>query len=427
MRNSTTAKFYELVSQQGKNPTVTPGSSPQAVQFLLNNIPTGKEGKFWYYAMAVVLKVVVSINQPAEAGTALTAGQLWKVIQSVNLQCPILGQLATHQNTRGVTLGTIMQYFGFGFTRLPLQPVIGAATDTTVTLYYRFPLSYEFLRKPIETAPWGGFLEGGTFEVKLDTSTVLDADSDGALLTSANFRSWLEMLPAPEACIHTPVHWREHQVPGNSTKHIIQDFGSSDGLNGLDQSKGVGLAALFYLMNPDGVGMAGNTTADNIQSYDIPWRDQDRIDVPDAPFANLQAMLGNNRLGSADTAATAFGEGGNGGFPYSDNAATITNLNDETALVFPNVSCGRDLETSKLQTVAGAKELNYTYGSDGIPSGTNRYLGLYFPVFDQQFMQILAQRIAPGKERALVAKTLNKQRGGIHGVGKLAYTRAKVK
>lgn len=424
MRNHTTAKFYELVSQQGKNPTVTPGSSAQAVQFLLNNIPTGKEGKFWYYAMSVVLKVVVAINQPSSGGTALSAGQLWQVIQSCNLQCPLLGQLFTHQNTRGVTLGTIMQYFGLGFNRFPLQPVIGAATDTTVTLYYRLPLSYEFLKKPHETAPWGGFLEGGTFEVKLDTSTVLDAASDGATLTSANFRAWLEMIPAPEAVIHTPVHWREHQVPGNSTKQIIQDFGSSDGLNGLDQSKGVGLAFLGYLMNPTGVGMAGSTTADNISSYDIPWRDQDRVDVPDAPFANMMAMMGNNRLVPSNT--TLFGGNGQGGMPYSDDADTITNLNDETALIFPNVSCGRDLETSKLQTVAGAKELNYTFGDDGIPSGINRYLGLYFPVFNQQFMQILAQRIAPGKERALVAKTLNKQRGGIHGVGKLAYTRAKV-
>jgi len=424
MRNHTTAKFYELVSQQGKNPVVTPGSSPQAVQFLLNNIPTGKEGKFWYYAMSVILKVVVAINQPGSGGAALTDDQLWKVIQSVNLQCPILGQLATHQNTRGSVLGLIMQYFGFGFTRLPLQPVIGAATDTTVTLYYRLPLSYEFLRKPHETAPWGGFLEGGTFEVKLDVATVLDADSTGATLTSANFRAWLEMIPAPEAVLHTPVHWREHQVPGNSTKHIIQDFGSSDGLNGLDQSKGVGLAHLSYLMNPTGAGLAGSTTADNIISYDIPWRDQDRVDVPDAPFANLQAMLGANRINPSNT--TLFGGGGQGGYPYSDSAATIGNLNAASAFVFPNVSCGRDTETSKLQTVAGAKEINYTFGSGGTPSGINRYLGLYFPVFDQQFMQILAQRIAPGKERDLVAKTLNKQVGGIHGVGKLAYTRAKV-
>ena len=428
MRNHTTPKLYELVSQQGKNPSVTPGTAPQSVQFLMNNIPTQKEGKFWYYVTALLLKVVVRIDQPTSMGSAITADKLWKIVQSVQVQCPILGQLFTHQNTRGAVLGNLIQYMGYGYNRSPLQEEIpGANGDTDVTLYFRIPFAYEFLCKPHETSPWGGFLEGGTFEVKIDVESVLDADSTGAVIqTPCNLRAWLELIPSPEAVIHTPVHWREHMTPGNSTRHVIQDIGSPDGLQGIDMSKGCGLGSLLYLMNPTGLGLSGSTTADNIASYDIPWRDQDRVDIPDGPFASLIAMMGNNRGAPADSVSAVFGASPNGGFPYSLAGQVQGNFNDIASMVFPLVTPGRDLETSKLQTVAGPKESNYTYGSGGIPSGINRFLGLYFPVFDEQFMRGLAARIAPAKEGELVAKTLNKQTGGVHGVGKLAYVRAKV-
>ncbi len=427
MRNHTTPKLYELVSQQGKNPAITPGNSPQSVQFLLNNMPTSKEGKFWYYVTALCFKLVVNINQPGSGGAVLTADKLWKIVQSVQVQCPLLGQLYTHQNTRGTVLGNIMQYMGAGYNRAPIVKQIGATTDTEVTLYFRVPFAYELLCKPHETSPWAGFLEGGTLEIKIDTNNVLGADSTGAVITTpCNLRAWIEVIPSPESVIHTPVHFREHLTPGNSTRHIIQDMGSPDGLQGIDMSKGVGLAALMYLMNPTGLGLAGSTTADNIVSYDIPWRDQDRVDIPDGPFESLIAQMGNNRQAPGDSASNVFGASPNGGFPYSLAGDVQGSLNDISAMFFPLVMPGRDTETSKLQTVAGPKESNYTYGDGGIPSGINRFVGLYFPVFDEQFIRGLAARIAPTKEGEITAKTLNKQTGGIHGVGKLAYVRAKV-
>jgi hypothetical protein len=94
-------------------------------------------------------------------------------------------------------------------------------------------------------------------------------------------------------------------------------------------------------------------------------------------------------------------------------------------MIIPMIAPGRDTETSKLQTVAGAKDLNFTYQST--PSGSSRFLGCYYPQFDEQFAQSLAAKIAPGSAGQLVAKTLNKQAGGTPGVGKLAYTRLKVK
>lgn len=428
MRNHTTPKLYELVSQQGKNPNVTPGTAPQSVQFLMQNLPTSKEGKFWYYVTSLCIKLVVTINQPAEGGAAITSDQLWQIVQSVQVQCPILGQTYTHQNTPGALLGNIMQYMGLSYNRAPVAETIPAADgNTTVTLYYRIPYAFEFLVKPHETSPWAGFFEGGTVEVKIDVTSVLGGISTGATVTTpCNLRCWIEVIPSPEACIHVPFNFRLHQTPGNSTRQVIQDMGSPDGLQGIDMSKGVGLAALLYLMNPTGLGIGGNTTADNIVSYDIPWRDQDRVDIPDGPFMSLIAQMGNNRQAPADSASAAFGASPNGGFPYSFAGQVQGNLNDESAMFFPLVTPGRDQETSKLQTVMGPKESNYTYGDDGIPSGINKFLGLYFATFDEQFLHGLAARIAPAKAGEIVAKTLQKQNGGKWGVGKLAYVRAKI-
>lgn len=419
MRNHTTPKIHELVSTAGKNPTVTPGASAQTATFLMNNIPTGKSGKFWYYVTALNLKVVTVVDQPAAGGTAINPDKLWKVLQSVQVQCPILGQLFSHANTRGAVLGNIIQNFGFGYNAVHTRAQIAAADgDTTVTLYYRIPFAYEFLRKPHETSPWGGFLEGGTFEVKFDVSTALDGDSTGAVTkATTSFRAWLELIPAPEAVIHTPIHWREHITPGSSTRHVIQDMGSPDGLQGVDQSKGVGLAALAVLTDATGMGLLGQDGADNITGYDIPWRDQARIDAPDAPFLAMIAHMGNNRKSRNGTHDGS-------GFPYTIASTPNGDLNDAQALVYPLVVPGRDLETSKLQTVAGAKEINFSYTAT--PSGSNRILGCYFPVFEESFMAALAARIAPGNKGLLTSKTLNKQSGLVHGVGKGAYVRAKV-
>lgn len=419
MRNHTTPVFHELVAAAGKNPTVTPGTSAQTAIFNLTNIPVGKENKFWYYVTAMILKVVTVVDQPAMGGTAIGADKLWKVVQSVQAQCPLLGQLFSHANTRGSVLGNVIQYLGYGYNATHVRAEVAAADgDTTVTLYYRVPFAYEFLKKPHETSPWGGFLEGGTVEVKFDVSTVLDGDSTGAVTkATTSFRAWLELIPSPEAVIHTPVHWREHILPGSTTRHTIPDLGSPDGLIGIDQTKGVGVAALLYLTDATGIGLSGPDGADNIISYDIPWRDQQRIDAVDASYASLFAMMGHNRTSKVPTHD-------GGGFPYTLAATPNGDLNNAQALIFPFIAPGRDLETSKLQTLHGAKDINVGYTST--PSGSCRLLGCYFPVFDERYMMTLAARIAPGSAGKLAAKTLNKQ-SGVHGVGKLAYVRAKVK
>lgn len=436
MRNHTTPKLWELRSQQGKTPTVTPGAGATDVSFLLTALPTGKDQKFWYYASSVWLEMTANITVPADSDLeSIDPDYLWQILQSVQVQCPLLGALYQHSNTRGAVLGLVIQYVAFGFNALPINDPLPLGATTSVLLIFRIPFTNEYLRKPHETAPWTGFLEGGTIDVKVAPASVISAAGGSTpanvVVNTVKLKCNLEMFPSPEAVIHTPCHWREHITPGGSPKHVITDMGSPDGLQGIDQSKGVGIAGLYMLTGGPESGLALDSTtnhlASNVLAYDFPLRDQTRIDSPEFPYLALYEMMGNNRRPVVLFGGTAVFDGG--GFPYLSRApapnGTSIPFNSPYATVFPLIAPGRDTETSKLQTVAGAKEINFQYTVT--PTESSRFVGQYYPQWDEQFARGLAARINPAGAGDLTAKTLNKQTGGVRGVGKLAYTRTKVK
>jgi hypothetical protein len=423
MRNHTTPLIHELSSTGGgKTPTLTPGSTAANAQFMFSSVPNGVPGKFWYYLMAVCLELKFRITQSGGTGVALNPDVLWQVIQSIQIQCPILGTLYSHQNTRGAVLGNIMQPLGFGYNAQHLRTQVAAANgNTDVTLNVRIPFSFENFRKPHETAPWGGFLEGGTLEFKLAPTTVFATISPGSTVTTpCQVRAWCEFIPSPEAVIHVPFNFREHELPGSTTKHVIQDLGSPDGLQGTNQAVGCGVAFLGMLTDATNIGLNGADGTDNILGVDLStWRPQPRVDNPQAFFSAFTAMKGV-RPANKNTAATH----DSAGYPYTLAAAVDGQLNDAQALFMPLITPGRDLETSKLQTVMGAKEINFQYTS--VPTGAARFVGLYLYTWSEQAAQVLAERIAPGRAGRLVAKTLNKQNGMRYGDGKGAYVRLKV-
>lgn len=431
MRVHTTPKIHELVSTAGKNPSVTPSSSSlQTATFNLNTLPTGKQGKFWYYCFAAVVKVVTTFDQAAMGGSVVNPDKLWKAMASFQVSCPILGELYAHRNTRGAVLGNIIQVMGNGYNQYPLNAQIASADgDTTLTLYYRIPFALEFLKKPHETAPWTGMLEGGTLECKLDLSTVFDSDSTGAVLKApTNFRAWLELVPAPEAVIHTPMHWREYQTPGSTTRHQLLDMGAPDGLKGVDIGKGAGLPFLAYLTDATGIGLSGADGVDNIIGLDINWRDQDRIDVPEAFMVALFEMKRRAQYtgGGGVKGATITNDLG---WPFAiadANSANLAGASGSGAFIFPVIAPGFDAETSKFQSVKGARDINFAYTAT--PSAQARWLTNEFPVFEQGFSEGLKDLLLGGSHPSAVLepKTLNKQVGGVYGVGKLAYVRQKV-
>lgn len=423
LNRHTTSKMYELTGQQGRTVTVTPGTGQTQVQFLCQAMPTQKDSKFWYYVEDIWVKAVVTI---AVTTDSLFAGfqpyQLWQVIASMSLQTPILGMLFQNSNTRGAVLGNVIMPVSFGYNQLPRRPVLGAGGNTTVTyeLWYRLPFAQHFLANPMETAPWAGFLEGGTLTVNVAPSNVFVADVNAnSTVTSVVLSATAFMQPAPEARIHAPCHWREHES-AQTNKHVITDMGSPDGLQGIDQSKGCGIAALYQATGPASSGLLAATTLPNILNVTIPWRDQPLLQDPTLlSVAQYKAFGASMAPGYLEGTAV----GAELDWPYTPGALG-TSLNSTQALVQSLIAPGTNVYTSKLQTVAGAKEIVLNYTSP--PEINSRFFGCYFPVFDDEFKRSLVARIAPTSSGKTSAKTLNKQAGGVAGVGKLAYTAQKV-
>jgi hypothetical protein len=414
MRNHTTSLKHDLASAGGaKTVSLTPGASQETATFLMSSLPLGQKNSLWHYATAIMVRVKIKVTTSSSA--AVNPDTLWKIMANFRVQSPILGELFSQNNTRGAVLGNVINPVARGYNRLPQRIAIATGqTDTDATLYYRIPFANEYLRKPHETSPWLGFLEGGTVEARIDAQTIL---GNSNTYSTVVMNSWIDYLPVPEAVIHTPCHWREHILPGSSTKHIIQDMGAPDGLQGIDPAKGAGLAFLAYLGDIAGPGLGGADGPDNITGIEMPFRGQPRTDHPDGFVNTLFEQMGHGmhfNMGDVDAVQ----------WPYAQTITTITGLNDASLMFQPLVTPGRDQETSKFQTVYGAKEINLTYTST--PSGSCRFLGQYYPQFEERFLEGLAARIAPGVSGVLVSKTLNKQEGFSSGTGKMAYTRQKV-
>lgn len=433
MRNHTTPMVWELSGAQGKSVTITPqtGAGTTSIKWQMTNMPTGKQGKFWYYLTAIVVALSVTVSQVNSEGVAQMENDiLYRLLTSLQIYTPILGPLYQHSNTRGTHLGNLIQFAGFGYSgvgNVPAVPVSSASY--TRVIYFRVPFAHEFLKKPHELSPWGGFLEGGFVEILLGGSTALAGYSTTSTFLSATARCWCEFIPAPEAIIHVPFNWRLHQNIAAGSRITIPDIGSPDGLQGIDQSRGCGVVNLWDIMNITALDFGGNTTADNISSFDVQWRDQIRLESPDSYVMAELAMMGNSRrtiwngTGTPDVTDRH-------GFPNFDemtaaNAAVA--LNNAQSLVYPFVGAGRDLETSKLQTIAGAKDINITYAAP--VSTAPVLLGMYTYVWDEAFVRtVLTPRIDPANAAnpEFLTKTLNKQQGGTYGIGKLAYVRQKI-
>jgi len=429
--------IWELSGAQGKNPTIVPNAAtPTSIKWQMTNMPTGKASRFWYYLTAVVIALTFTVSQTSGEGVnQLEEEMLYRIVQSIQIYTPILGMQYQHSNTRGTIMGNLIQYAGFGYNGVgQVQGIPTATASVTQTIYLRIPFAHEQMKKPHEFSPWGGFFEGGNVEILIAPSTVFAGFSALASVTTVTARCWCEFIPAPEAVIHVPFNWREHTNIAVGARITIPDVGSPDGLQGIDQSRGCGVVNLWDLMlggsgSSLGLDLLGNTTADNIAAFDIPWRDQTRMESPDAFFMALAAMMGNNRRTGWNGAGTPDVTDRHS-FPWTDTSGTASPngpLNLFKSMIFPFIAGGRDLETSKIQTVAGAKDINITYVAP--VTTAPRLLGMYTYVFDDAFVKtVLIPRISPAaaSQPELTAKTLNKQTGGTYGVGKLAYVRQKI-
>ena len=379
MRDHTSPIRAELKSAGSESVALTPGTGQQRATFNIVGIDPVTDGKrnyaqaFWCHCTTVV--------DPDAAGNAINADKLAKVMASLRLQSPLLGEVFPQAHTRGAVLYHIIQVVACGY-RYPqaARAQIPASTDTDVTidLFYLMPLSYETLKKPHETAQWVGFFDQGVLEGTLDVSTILDGDYAGAVLKATTaLRAWVEYLPSPDNSLGVPVQWVDREIAGGGSSPILQGVGQQTQLNGV--RPGCGLAWMSWLTDATGIGLGGPDGVDNITAIEIPWRNQKNLRNLDPFFLELRRIVGGRVGPISGLGTTIMHDGGGWPFTMADTPSNRPAASSQS-MFLPIVAMGRDSETSKFQRVQGNLQVNFTVTA--AISTSHRFLTCEFMEYD---------------------------------------------
>jgi len=382
MRDHTTPIVQELTSSGSESVTLVPTTTQQKGTFNITGVDPVTDGKrnyatgFWGHLSTVL--------DPDAAGSAVSADKLGKAMASWRLFSPIMGEVHPEKSTRGSVLYHMTQVLALGYAypqHARAQIPANTDTDVTIELYYFLPLSYEFLKKPHETAQWVGFFDQGLLEGSLDVSTVFDGDYAGAVLkATTQLRAWVEYLPSPDIFLGVPVQWREREIAGGGSQPTLVGVGQETQLTGV--RPGCGLAFLGWLTDATGIGLSGADGVDNITQYELPWRNQKTVRNLDPLFLNVRRAYGGRRVGPvAGTGATIIHDGASWPSTMDSTPNGRFGANSQQ-MVLPLVFPGLDAETSKFQRVNGNLKVNFT--TTAPISNAHRFLSCEFMEFEDR-------------------------------------------
>lgn len=419
MRRQGTASIFQLSSAGNRAPTLTPSGNIQSLTFNLTSMP-GAVDDMYCYAQAIVVRVDYTLT--GAGGNAVNMDALWKMVDSFRLYSPRLKELYPQPRTRGVDVAWFDQPLGGGYRPTQItraQIAMTNATDFTGSLYFRIPLSFEFLQRPEDCGIWMPFLENGLLEVRLAANNVLNTDSASAVLkaTPFTFTSWVEFLPIPEALIQTPFQFRLYEWNTAGTQMKLQGVGSPNGLDGV--TPGSRIAALgWYSLNTI-AGLGGIANFANLNRLALPWKKQDSIDQVDSVIRSSMFEVMGKRAGGVvgGGAASALHDGGQ--WPFTMAAAPNNLLNTADLAVFPLILPGWDSQSSKAMK-APASELFFDTGWTATPNGTHRFRTLEICNYDEGFIQQLQELMGrPVASYVAYPKMRGKQRANAVKRGKI--------
>lgn len=361
MRDHTTPLYKELSARGAETVAITPSAATAQAEFVISGVPPATDNHRNYLTGFLVhLQIVVD---PDAAGSAVSFDQLYKGMASVSVRSPLFGPVFDATHTRGAVLGHLIQVLAGNYQYpQPARIQIPASTDTDVTidLYYWVPLSYEFLKKPHETAQWTGFFDGGDLVASVDAATVFDGDYAGAVTKNGVVRAVAEYFPSPDAFLGVPVQWRERQIVGGGGSPVLKGMGMDTHWQGVTQ--GCGLVALYMLTDAAGIGLGGGDGVDNILSVEIPFRSQLTLRNLDPLFvAQSRAMRGRTGpISGSGAAGVALHAGG--GWPFTMAATPNGRPAAQAAAMFlPMIFPGKEFETSKAQRLIGDHQVNFSF------------------------------------------------------------------
>lgn len=395
MRDHTTPLFKELQASGNETVSITPSAATSTATFGITGLPP-TTGPLKNYAQAFTLAVTLTLD-PDAAGDAVNFDQLFKGLASARLTSPWLGDVYPHAHTRGAVLGLLINPLARGYQLTQparIQVPTNTDTDVTLELYYELPLSFEFLKKPHETAQWTGFFDGGTLEGIIGAATVFDGDYAGSVIKApVTVRAWCTYLPSPDDALGVPFQWREREIVGGGNAPVLKGIGQETSLTGIEQ--GAGLVGLFWLANM--LGLNGPDGVDNFTSLEIPWRGQLQLRNLDPYFLELRRAAKHRVAPVSGLGTTIIHEGG--GWPNTMASAPNGRFGAlATALFLPLIFPGQDFETSKAQRVAGDHQI--IFGTTAAISAAHRFVSMEMLEYDANQIARLQTAMGAGHKRA---------------------------
>lgn len=391
MRSYGVPQLLDLVSDGGNSVSLTPAATVQQAQFLVS-APRAGVGESWPLCTNIIARCRTTVDQPASGGTALDWDLLFNIMDSFDVNSPILGNTHPRDTFTGMITKHIAEFISAGYRYGDGGRIQIAATDgdTTVDLYYTIPFEHGCFDRPHHFAVWLGWLKDTKITAYLAPSTTIATYSTGAVIKApTSVTMWAEYIVSDELIMPTINQFHLYETPASGgTTAILQGLGTANGLNDvLDGSRILALLELTSLY-----GMGGATTADIYTSVAIPQWSQDVTVNVDGFFRAFKVAMGGRGgpIGNA-VGVAAVDRSGN---PNAQGSTTTMNnlLNSSAALYIPWKAPGRDSMLTKALKFFGDLKVQRTFSSTP-SSGKFR------------FVTNEARELGVAKKRELVAKT----------------------
>jgi len=389
MRNYGSIQTLDVFADGGaQSVSITPGSTVQPAEFTVQAPKGGVDGN-WPLAMNIVKKITIGVDQPASGGSAIAADNLPIVVDSFNVNSPLLGLTHPRDTFTGMISKHVAEFFSAGYTyadgaRVQIPAADG---DTAVVMYQLLPFAQENFNKPHHFAPWLGWLNATKITTYIAASTAIAAYSTGAVTEApCSVSCWIEYVVSSELILPAFAQYHLYESPASGgTTVTVQGIGTSNGM--ADVKDGSRLACLLELCN---TGLGGATDASAVTAVTIPQLGLDLTQNIDSFFSAFRRAMGGHRGPIALSATVPVPD--RGGDPYSMTSTVSGALNDGTALYIPWRFVGRNQQITKLPRFFGDLRVTRTFSST--PSS-----GKY------RFVTCELREFGEAKKKEMIAKT----------------------
>lgn len=398
MRSYGQPQLLDLLSNGSSSVSLTPGATTQKAEFLIS-APRAGVGDNWPLCTNLVTRARTTFDQAASAGVGVNWDDLAIIMDSFDVNSPILGNTHPKDTFTGWITKHLAEFVsgGYNYTDGGRTQIAGGDGDTTLDMYYVLPFEHMCFERPHQSAVWLGWLKDTKITTYLAAASVVGALSTGAVIKApTNVQMWAEYVVSDELIMPWMNNFHRYQAPAaGGTTAILSGIGTANGYN--DVLNGSRVLGMFELMSGT---PGGPTTADNYTSVSIPQINQDVTVNIDGFFAAYWRAIGGHRGPIASAAGVAqHDRGGNPrGMSTSQGSFTGDLLNNASAFYIPWRAPGMDQMLTKALKFFGDLKVTRTFTS--APSSGTFYFVLNEAreLGDQKKQQMIA---ATGKSGTL--------------------------